>query len=73
MLSSGIFTAAPSFGQSFEIGPCGPSVDLRSREQRLRDFDCEEARREDRRNMRREMRRRELQDDNCPRRRRDDF
>ncbi len=66
LLAIGLFTTAPSFAQSIDIGPGGPSIDLRSRRERQRDFDREEARREDRREMRREMRRRDFDDDDRP-------
>lgn len=60
----------PASAQTIEIGPGGPSVDMRSRGERRRDEVREDMRREDRREMRREMRRRDMEDDDDrPRRR----
>lgn len=68
LVAIGLFSAAPASAQRFEIGPNGPGVDLRSRRERERDMDREDARREMRREERREMRRRD-DDDDRPRRR----
>ena len=55
LLALGVFAAAPAPAQRLEVGPDGPGVDLRSREQRA--IDRENARRDvDRREMRRERR-----------------
>ncbi|KAB1071524.1 hypothetical protein F6X51_19645 [Methylobacterium planeticum] len=66
----GLIGATPAFAQSIDIGPGGPSIDLRSRRERERDIDREEARRDMRREERREMRRRDMQDDDVDRPRR---
>ena len=67
LLAVGLLSAAPSLAQSIQIGPGGPDIDLRSRRQRERDMDREDARREmrreERRDMRREDRRRDFDDD----------
>ncbi|AWN40207.1 hypothetical protein U8607_17370 [Methylobacterium durans] len=59
LIMIGLCGAPPSRAQSIDIGPGGPSIDLRSRRERERDLDREEARRE----MRREQRRRDIEDD----------
>ncbi len=41
-----IASAAPAVAQRIDIGPGGPSIDLRSRGQRERDFQREEYRRD---------------------------
>ncbi len=66
LLVIGMFASAPSVAQTIEIGPGGPNVDLRSRGQRERDMNREDARRDDRREMRREMRRRDTEEDEAP-------
>lgn len=58
LLTVGLLATDPASGQRLEIGPDGPSVDMRSRGQRERDIE--------RREMRRDMRR-----DEVPRDRRD--
>ena len=66
LLAIGLFSVAPASAQSIQIGPDGPGIDLRSRGERRRDMDREDARRE----MRREERRRDRDDDDDrPRRR----
>ncbi|AWN44401.1 hypothetical protein [Methylobacterium durans] len=57
VLAAGLLAAVPASAQSIEVGPGGPSVDLRSRGQRERDIDREETRRDiDRGGVRRERR-----------------
>lgn len=70
LVALGLIGAQSASAQSIDIGPGGPSIDLRSQRQRDRDDDREEARREERREIRREERRREFEDDDDrPRRR----
>ena len=77
LIAASLLTVTPLrvAAQTIDIGPGGPSIDLRSRRQRERDEDREEARREDRREemreerreeFRREERRREFEDDGPP-------
>lgn len=70
LIAVGLYTAPPVRAQSIDLGPGGPNIDLRSRRQRERDLDREEARRDMRRD---ERRRREIEedddDDDRPRRR----
>lgn len=67
LVVGGLLSVAPASAQGIQIGPNGPSIDLRSRRERERDMDREDARRE----MRREERRRdrEYDEDDRPRRR----
>jgi hypothetical protein len=55
LLALGLLAAAPASAQRLEIGPDGPSVDMRSRDGRDRDFE--------RREMRRDMQRGEMRRD----------
>ena len=66
LLAVSLLSVVPASAQGLQIGPDGPSIDLRSRRQRERDMDREVERRE----MRREQRRRDQDDDDDrPRRR----
>jgi hypothetical protein len=57
LLALGLLAAAPATAQRLEIGPDGPSVDLRSRGQRERDIERREFRRDRQRDeMRRDPR-----------------
>ena len=56
VLAASLLTAAPASAQRIDIGPCGPSVDLRNRAQRERDYDRMDARRDRERRMYREQR-----------------
>jgi hypothetical protein len=46
LLALGLLATAPASAQSIDVGPGGPSVDLRSRGQRERDIDREDTRRD---------------------------
>jgi hypothetical protein len=46
LFALGLLAAAPASAQSIEVGPGGPSVDLRPRGQRERDMDREDMRRD---------------------------
>ena len=46
VLAASLATVVPAAAQRIDIGPDGPSVDLRSRSQRERDFRREEYRRD---------------------------
>ncbi|AYO85149.1 MULTISPECIES: hypothetical protein [Methylobacterium] len=46
ILAASLATVVPASAQRIDIGPDGPSVDLRSRGQRERDFRREEYRRD---------------------------
>ncbi|MDR7038921.1 hypothetical protein J2X36_003693 [Methylobacterium sp. BE186] len=59
LIAIGLSSAPPLHAQSIDIGPGGPNIDLRSRRERERDLDREDARRE----MRRDQRRRDIEDD----------
>ncbi|GJD48302.1 hypothetical protein OPKNFCMD_1019 [Methylobacterium crusticola] len=62
ILAATVISAVPASAQIVDIGPGGPSIDLRSRGQRERDYQRAEMRRDrdfDRRPMYREERYRE--------------
>lgn len=58
-----IASTAPVMAQSIDIGPGGPSIDLRSRAQRERDFQREEYRRDREAERRAAYRRERYMDD----------
>ena len=68
-LAAPVATAVPAAAQRIDLGPGGPSVDLRSRAQRERDRDYRRARDYDRG----DYYRRERYDDDRPRRMRRDY
>lgn len=68
-LAAPVATAVPAAAQRIDLGPGGPSVDLRSRAQRERDRDYRRARDDDRGGYYR----RERYDDDRPRRMRRDY
>jgi hypothetical protein len=46
IVAASLASVAPASAQTFDIGPGGPSIDLRSRGQRERDYRREEYRRD---------------------------
>jgi hypothetical protein len=52
IVAASLVSIAPASAQSFEIGPNGPRVDLRSRAQRDRDYDRRMMRRDEYRRSR---------------------
>ncbi len=56
ILAASVTLTVPASAQRIDIGPGGPSVDLRSRAQRERDYDRAEMRRDRERRMYREQR-----------------
>jgi hypothetical protein len=52
IVAASLVSIAPASAQSFEIGPGGPRVDLRSRAQRDRDYDRRTMRRDEYRRSR---------------------
>lgn len=46
VLAASLLTVVPASAQRIDIGPGGPSVDLRNRAQRERDYDRMDARRD---------------------------
>ncbi|HEX8417690.1 MAG TPA: hypothetical protein VF641_08800 [Methylobacterium sp.] len=56
VLAASLMTVAPASAQRIDIGPGGPSVDLRNRAQRERDYDRMDSRRDRDRRMYREQR-----------------
>ncbi len=76
-LGASLAGTTPASAQRIDIGPDGPSIDLRSRGQRERDFRREEFRRDEYRRTRdydrRGLYRGESYDDDRPRRYRRDY
>ena len=68
-----VATAGPAAAQRIDIGPGGPSIDLRSRAQRERDYERRDAYRRARDYDRGDYYRRERYDDDRPRRLRRDY
>ncbi|WP_449410236.1 hypothetical protein [Methylobacterium komagatae] len=62
LVAASVLTAVPAFAQTIELGPRGPSIDLRSRGERERDFRREQYRR-DREAERRYYRRERYRDE----------
>lgn len=46
IIAASVVSTVPAFAQRIDIGPGGPSIDLRSRAERERDFRREEYRRD---------------------------
>ena len=63
VLAASLATVVPAAAQRIDIGPDGPSVDLRSRSQRERDFRREEFRRDRAYDEDRYYRRQRFEDD----------
>jgi hypothetical protein len=63
ILAASVATVVPAAAQRIDIGPDGPSVDLRSRGQRERDFRREEYRRDRAADEDRYYRRQRFEDD----------
>lgn len=63
IVAASIASTAPAVAQRIDIGPGGPSIDLRSRGQRERDFQREEYRRDREAERRAYYRRERFRDD----------